>query len=484
MLVVMKFGGTSVGSAAALDQSARILATAWQSGDQVVAVVSAMSGVTNLLLDTVASAADGHPGAGDTLRTELIERHRVVIQELIQSTERQEQTEQAVGDLAERCARLVESVHVLRDLSPRVRDLVISYGERMSSVVVAALLADRGVPAESVDSDRVIVTDDAFGNATPLLDRSRERAEEVLRPLLARKVVPVVTGFFGATDSGVVTTLGRSGSDYSASIVGHAIQADEIWIWTDVDGVMTADPRLVPDARTLPAISFDEATEMAYFGARVIHPRTMQPAAEAAIPIMIKNTFNPDHPGTRISANSSEHGSARAITTISDVSVVTVEGGGFVGVAGITARVFSAVGNADINVYMISQASSQHSLSFVVPGRDGQAVVRILETEFEFDLYRQRVLRIWEDPRLAVVAVVGAGMRGTPGVAGRVFQTLGSESINIVAIAQGSSELNISCVVSMDDVRRAVRALHDAFHLEESAAAEAEEAERVGRASR
>jgi aspartate kinase len=230
---------------------------------------------------------------------------------------------------------------------------------------------------------------------------------------------------------------------------------------------MTADPRLVPEARTLPAVSFDEATELAYFGAKVIHPRTMQPAAESGIPVWIKNTFNPSAPGSRIGPAAENHGSVKAITAIPNVSVVTVEGSGFLGVASVTARVFSAIGRADINVFMISQASSQHSLSFAVPGASGAEAVRLLEAEFELDLLRGRVLRIWEDPRLAAVAVVGAGMRGTPGVAGRVFQTLGDQGINIVTIAQGSSELNISCVIAADDVVRAVPALHAAFGLAE-----------------
>jgi aspartate kinase len=466
MLRIMKFGGTSVGSSEAIAQTARLLADGRRSGDRIVGVVSAMSGVTNTLLDAASTAACGAADPGAELARSLFERHGALIQELVDTPERRARTHAAVRNLAERCGRLIESVFVLRDLSPRVRDLIVSYGERLSAVVVAAVVEELGVSATAVDSDRVIVTDDVFGNATPLLDRTAEYAHEVLLPLLGQGVTPIVTGFFGATDAGAVTTLGRGGSDYSASILAHALKADEIWIWTDVDGVMTADPRLVPDAHTLTAISFSEATEMAYFGAKVIHPRTMQPAAEAGIPIWIKNTFNPTHPGTRIGAESSANGSAKAITAIPNVSVITVEGSGFLGVAGVTARVFSAVGQAGINVFMISQASSQHSLSFVVPGTDGQSTVRVLEAEFELDLYRQRLLRVWEDPGCAIVAVVGAGMRGTPGVAGRVFQTLGTERINISAIAQGSSELNISCVISADRIAQAVPALHRAFHLE------------------
>ncbi|GBD16410.1 Bifunctional aspartokinase/homoserine dehydrogenase 1 [bacterium HR26] len=463
---VMKFGGTSVGNAEAIDQTARILAEAYRSGDPVVAVVSAMSGVTNQLLASAAAAAAGQGDAGSELRQHLLDRHLAVVAELVHDLGRRAQVTVALEELASRCARLVESVHILGDLSSRAQDWIVSFGERMSSVLVASVLEDRGIPAVAVESDQVIVTDDAFGNASPLLDQTRARAQERLGPLLAERKLPVVTGYFGATASRSVTTLGRGGSDYSASILGYALDADEVWIWTDVDGVMTADPRLVPEARTLPSISFAEATELAYFGAKVIHPRTMQPAAERGIPIWIKNTFRPEHPGTRIGPETTQDGSVvKAITAIPGVSVITVEGSGFLSVADVTARVFDTVGETGVNVYMIFQASSQHSLGFVVRQADAAKVLAALEQEFELDLLKGRVLRIWEDPNLAVVAVVGAGMRGTPGVAGRVFQTLGQNRINIVAIAQGSSELNISFVIAEHEVSRAVPAIHAAFGL-------------------
>ncbi|MBX6341368.1 MAG: aspartate kinase, partial [Thermomicrobiaceae bacterium] len=329
---VMKFGGTSVGSSAAMDQTATILATAQREAPPVVAVVSAMSGVTNLLLEAAEGAAQGRAESATDLRRALLNRHLTAAAELIHDAARRDEVGTRVQDLIDQCVRLVESVHVLGDLSPRVQDWIVSFGERLSSLVVAGALADRGVPAEAVFSDRVIVTDDAFGGASPLPEPTRERAREVIGPLVERGVLPVVTGFFGATERGATTTLGRGGSDYSAAILGSALDADEVWIWTDVDGVMTADPRLVPDARTLPAISFAEATEMAYFGAKVIHPRTMQPAAERGIPIWIKNTFNPEHPGTRIGPEPAENGSVKAITAIPGVSVITVEGSGFLGV--------------------------------------------------------------------------------------------------------------------------------------------------------
>jgi len=463
---VMKFGGTSVGNAIAIDQTARILAEAYRAGDPIVAVVSAMSGVTTQLLAAAAAAAAGDEGACDSLKRDLLDRHLAVIAELVHDPARRESVATKLEELASRCARLVESVQILRDLSPRAQDWIASFGERMSSVLVAAVLEDRGIPAVTVDSDRVIVTDDAFGSAAPLLDQTRMRAQEHIRPLLAEWKLPIVTGYFGATKTGAVTTLGRGGSDYSASILGYALDADEVWIWTDVDGVMTADPRLVPEARTLPAISFAEATELAYFGAKVIHPRTMQPVAERGIPIWIKNTFRPEHPGTRIGPETTLDGSVvKAITAIPGVSVITVEGSGFVSVADVTARVFDTIGHTGINVYMVFQASSQHSLGFVVRQTDAATVLAALEQEFELDLLKRRVLRIWADPNLAIVAVVGAGMRGTPGVAGRVFQTLGQHRINIVAIAQGSSELNISFVIAEDEVRRAVPVIHAAFEL-------------------
>jgi aspartokinase/homoserine dehydrogenase 1 len=465
MLRIMKFGGTSVGSAGAIDQTVGILARQRADGDSLVAVVSALSGVTNLLLESAAAAASGRRDAAGALRDGLRARHGEVIEELIREPERRACVQATIDDLIERCGRLIESVHVLRDLSPRSSDLIVSFGERMSSAVVAKVLEERGIAATNVDSDQVIVTDDQFGSASPLLDQTRERAAEILVPLLDAGVLPIVTGFFGASESGATTTLGRGGSDFSASILGNALDADEIWIWTDVDGVMTADPRLVPDARTLPAISFSEATELAYFGAKVIHSRTMQPAAVESIPIWIKNTFNPDHPGTRIGPEPAENGAVKAITAIPNVSVITVEGSGFLGVASVTARVFGAIGRAGINVFMISQASSQHSLSFVVPKADGDRAIRELESELELELHRGTVLSIFENSGLAAVAVVGAGMRGTPGVAGGVFSTLGNERINIVTIAQGSSELNISCVISMADLSRAVPALHRSFNL-------------------
>jgi bifunctional aspartokinase / homoserine dehydrogenase 1 len=464
---VMKFGGTSVGSVEAIRQTAKILIEARESdaANPPVAIVSAMGGVTNLLLDHAGAASNGDQQAGVQLRQKLLDRHLTALIELSPDEIMRSTPMNRVEQQVDRCVQLVDSVAVLRDLSPRAQDWIVSFGERLSSILVAAAIEAAGYSSEPVESDRFLVTDGVFGGSTPLMDESRRRAQELFPPMLSAGTIPVVTGFYGVSEAGVVTTLGRGGSDYAATILGALLNSDEVIIWTDVDGVLSADPRLVPEARTLPEISFAEAAELAYFGAKVIHPRTVQPAIEYGMAIWIRNTFNPESPGTRIGAEPSRNGSVKAITAIGGVSVVTVEGAGLIGVAGVTARVFTAVARGNYHVFMISQASSQNSLSFVVRGEDAPGVIRLLEDEFELDLIRQRLLRIWEDPSVAVVAIVGAGMRGTPGVSGRFFQTLGNAGINIVTIAQGSSELNISCVVNESEIARAVPLVHREFAL-------------------
>ncbi len=466
---IMKFGGTSVGTAEAIQQTAGILVDAFhEMPDQPpVAVVSAMGGVTNLLLEHARAAADGDEDAGMRLHQKLLDRHFTALHDLVPDEHDRSALFEEIEQQIDRCTQLVESVSVLRDLSPRAEDWIVSFGERLSSVLVAGTIEALGVRSTPVASDSYLVTDGVFGGASPLMEESRRRAHETFTPLLSSRTIPVVTGFFGASEAGVVTTLGRGGSDYAATVLGALLDATEVVIWTDVDGVLSADPRLVPDARTLPTISFAEATELAYFGAKVIHPRTVQPAIEYGMAIRIRNTFNPEHPGTRMGPEPAKNGSVKAITAIGGVSVVTVEGAGLIGVAGITARVFSAIGRGGFNVYMISQASSQHSLSFAVRGEDAPAIIQLLEDEFELDLIRQRLLRIWEDPGVAIIAIVGAGMRGTPGVSGRLFMTLGDARINIVTIAQGSSELNISCVVNESEIARAVPLIHQEFGLAE-----------------
>lgn len=463
-MLVMKFGGTSVGNATAIGQTADILAE-HSRNDIVVGIVSAMSGITNTLLATAEAAASGDSETVDTARAVLLAPHRAALLELVSPGELRRETEATLATLVDEASRLLYSIYVLRELSPRAKDRLVSFGERLSSVVVSAALVERGVKSVPVPADRLIVTDSRFGSAAPLLDPTRVKARETLAPLFDSGTLPIVTGFFGADTNGLTTTLGRGGSDFSASILANALQADEVWLWTDVSGVLTADPRLVSDARTLRSISYDEATELAYFGAKVVHPKTMYPVAEAGIPIRIKNTFQPDDDGTKISAESSDLPVAKAIASIPDVASVTVKGRGQIGVSDVTARIFSTVGRTGANVFMISQASSQHSVTFVIQNSDVPKVRAALEAEFSGDLSSERVLSISIEEDLAVVAVVGGGMRGTPGVAGKIFSTMGAHGINIETIAQGSSELNISFTIRGSQMVRAVNSLHEEFVL-------------------
>jgi aspartate kinase len=310
----------------------------------------------------------------------------------------------------------------------------------------------------------VVVPDATFGSAVPDMEATTRRAVERVVPLARQGIVPVVTGYIGATPEGVTTTLGRNGSDYSGAILGAAVGAEEIWIWTDVDGVMTADPRLVPSARSLPDLSYAEAAELAYFGSKVIHPRTIVPAVAAGVPIRIKNTFNPDHPSTLIAASSSHAASAvKAVTVIRDLALVTVEGLGMLGVPGIAGRTFGAMATAGVNVLMISQASSESNIAFVVAQREVAAAVAALREAFALELHRHEVDAIRAQEGVAIVTAVGGDMRGTPGVAGRLFGALGTARVNVIAIAQGSSELSISCTVLDSAVVGALRAVHAEF---------------------
>jgi aspartate kinase len=303
-----------------------------------------------------------------------------------------------------------------------------------------------------------------------LMTETRERASARLRPLIYEGKIPVVTGFIGATATGRLTTLGRGGSDYSATIIGAALDATEVIIWTDVDGVLTADPRLVPEARTLREISYNEAAELAYFGAKVLHPKTLRPVAEAGIPVWIRNSFAPERHGTKITAIG--HPTARgvkAITAMNDVTLITVGGRGIVGLPGVAARTFTATANANSNVLLISQSSSGNDICFIVSSADAARTVEKLRQAFAHDLAHQQVEHITVNPDIAIVAVVGDRMRGSPGIAGRTFSALGRRNINIIAIAQGSSEYNVSLVVEARLMGEAVQSLHRDFGLERRA---------------
>jgi aspartate kinase len=353
---------------------------------------------------------------------------------------------------------------MLRECTARTLDAIVSYGERVSAPIVAGLLKMRGVKAEPLSAEGLIITDDAFGHANPMLDETRARAQKILMPRLKDGIVPVVTGYVASTAEGVTTTLGRGGSDYSAAVLAAAVNADDLRIYTDVSGVMSADPRIVADAKPLVKMSYAEAAELSYFGAKVIHPRTVLPAIEARIPVRILNTFAPNDEGTTITADPVFDGSVvKATTSLGGLGLVTVQGAGMSGVPGFAARVFDTAAAEEISVLMISQSSSENSICLVVPADTTPRLRTALERMFSAELRRHDVEQVEVDAPVAIVAAVGEGMRGTPGVAARVFGALGRARVNVMAIAQGSSELNISLVVHETDRERAVLAIHDEF---------------------
>lgn len=337
----------------------------------------------------------------------------------------------------------------------------------MSVYVLTGVIESFGISAQAIESTRLIVTNSHFQNAHPDFDATRECARAKLNPILDKGVIPVTTGFIGATPDGIITTLGRGGSDYSAAILGALLPANEVWIWTDVDGVMTSDPRIVPNARALPEISYSEVSELAYYGAKVLHPKTIRPVVEAGIGLRICNTFNPAHPGTRLIANSKSNGEPvngqviKAVTAIRKQKLVTIEGRGMLGVPGVAARAFGAVAATGTSVPFITQASSEQSICFAVPSESANDVITSLEKVFSHELEDDDIDRVWATEDVTIVTVVGAGMRHTPGVAGRIFSQLGDRKVNVLAIAQGSSEVSISLVVDASAADTAVKAVHD-----------------------
>lgn len=463
-MITMKFGGTSVGDIQQLQEVASIVRT--YLPQRPIVVASAMAGVTNTLLETAQLALRRETDHVKKNIETLKERHLNVVNTLLKDAARHRELIQRQSALIDELANLYRGVSLLKELSVRSVDAIASFGEILSCLQLAAILKDNGVNAEFVDARTIIRTDSHFGEAAVDFSVTNEKIKTELQRLIVEEIVPVITGFIASTADGLTTTLGRSGSDYTGSIVGAAIDSEEIWIWTDVDGVMTADPRYVTGAKVLSEISYREAAEMSYFGAKVIHPKTMMPAIEKNIPIRIKNTFNPSHPGTLISRSTSTTDRVvKNITSIDNLSLIAIEGNGMVGVPGISARIFSALARVKVNVMMISQASSEHNVCVIVPQKDCGKAVKELRSEFDTDLAKKIVDDIAVQENVSIVAVVGEGMKGKRGIAGKTFTAIANANVNIVAIAQGSSELNISLVVEQSEVRKAVQAIHDAFHL-------------------
>jgi len=464
----MKFGGTSVGSADALTRATQIIKDARARFPRVVVITSAMSGVTDLLLKSAMLAAQGNvdslPGAEATLR----DKHFSAADALISDEKLRQGIKGEISCLIESLIDLCRAIAVLGEASPRALDAVASLGERMSVRLLGAVAESAGVRTKAIESSEFVVTNSHFQNANPDFQATAQRTRQCLEPLFSDGIVPITTGFIGATPEGVITTLGRGGSDYSAGIIGSVLPADEVWIWTDVDGVMTADPRLVASAKTLPEISYSEIAELAYYGAKVLHPKTIRPLVEAGIRLRICNTFNPAHPGTQLISNGHSNGKVnkaeqviKAVTAIRKQKLVTIEGRGMLGVPGVAARAFGAVASTGTSVPLITQASSEQSICFAIPAESADHVLKSLEKNFALELSERDIDRVWATDEVAIITAVGSGTRNTPGVAGQIFGKLGDRQINVLAIAHGSSDVSISMVVETADTENAVKALHE-----------------------
>lgn len=451
MRIVMKFGGTSVADAERIGHVAGIVRAA-AGKHQVLTVVSAMDGITEQLLEVADAAASGNDLRTAELLTAIRDRHLACAYAL--------GAHDRVRPLLEGLEAVVHGVLALEELTPRSTDAIAAFGERLSCAMLAHVLG-----ATPMDGRQAgIVTDDHFTEAEPLMDLSMFQVQEVLGPMMDKGQPVVVTGFVAANQHGVTSTLGRGGSDYTATILGSALKADEIWIYSDVDGLMTADPRVVPEARLLSTLGFAEAVEMGKFGAKSMHPRALEPAAAYGVPVRMRSTFKPDHPGTLISSAPALAGTVvRAVPMLKGLVMLTVGGAAMVGRPGSASEVFASLARERINIHMICQGVSESGISLVVSQAQADRAKAALErTLGQHGLARTIDVR----PGVCVVAPVGAAMKGTPGVAARIFTSIAGLGINVIAIAQGSSELSISIVVQGQSGPRAVAAIHQEFGLQ------------------
>lgn len=461
--IVMKFGGTSVGDASRIRQCAEIVSKAAQQ-DRIVVVVSAMAGVTDLIFRTVEAARHGDAGATETHLAKFEAVHREMISGLFSAQEAAGVLAFA-GNVSEHLRKSAHALLALRsEISPQAMDSLVALGERISSRVLAEYLQQTGTRSESVRAEDVIVTDANFGNAAPDMEATRARCQSVLLPLLERGAVPVIGGYSGATADGRTTTLGRGGSDYSATIVGAAAGADEVWIWTDVDGVLTADPRICPQASTLPEITFAEAIELAYYGAKVIHPKAAYPAADAGFPVWIKNSFHPEVEGTKIARAAAKVNSpVKSVTCVKKATLITLVTRRDVHPVELWGRLFLRLGQEQIEVLFATQSSPEHALGLVLRAEDSARVVKLINTIFRIELAQGVLLPVEVNAEVAVVAVLGESMKGTCGILGRVFSSVARCEVSVIAVAQGASELSICFAVPAAAAANVVRGVHDEF---------------------
>ena len=458
---VLKFGGSSVGSPDALNKVVGIIRSRLDQ-QRVVVVVSAFRGVTDQLIDMARLASQGDDLYRDIL-TDIESRHLNTVNELFPAKNRSEVIT-SVKLLLNELEDVLQGVFLIRELTKKTLDFIVGFGERFSAKILNNLLHQNGLDSQYTDARELIKTDRNFGSARVITAATFQNITDYINRNENR--IFVVTGFIASTEENETTTLGRGGSDYTASLFGAALQSDAIEIWTDVDGLMTADPRKVKSAFSVDYASYEEAMELSHFGAKVIYPPTIQPALKSGIPIYIKNTFRPNHPGTEISKEMrGQNGTIRGMSSIDQIALITLKGSGMIGVSGVSARLFNSLAEKQINIILITQSSSEHTITLAVLPEDAVESKKAITTQFKEEIDAGQIDEIRVEVDLSVIAVVGDNMRQIPGIAGRVFSALGRNGINIVAIAQGSSERNISFVVDRKNEQKAMNTLHDAFFL-------------------
>jgi aspartate kinase len=430
-------------------------------------VVSALAGVTNNLIEVACQAKKSDEKHIKVFIKELLKKHLEVVSTAITSKQIQKEVIQVIEQTISELAKGLTGICYIGELTPKSKDYVASFGERLSAPIVWGAIKDHKLKTQFFTGKEAgIVTDSNFGEADPLMNFTTHLIRERLGPLLEKGVIPVLTGFIAANQDGIVTTVGRGGSDYTATILGVALQVDEVWIWTDVDGIMTTDPKIVPSAQILPQLSYQEAAEMAIFGAKAMHPRALGPVIKENIPVRIRSVFHPENIGTIITKepNAKVTETVKAVAMIKDVAMLNINGAGMVGAPGSYAKVFDVLGKNNINVMMVSTAASEANISMIIKrGLLGRAI-----SNLEIALLERGgiISEVTAEDDVAVIAVMGANMKGTLGVASRIFSTVAKKGINIRMIAQGSSELNISFVVKEKDGIAVVRAIHEEFNLD------------------
>lgn len=458
---ILKFGGSSVGNPERIKNVIEIIKKAKSEDSNISVVFSAYQGVTDSLVKISSLAAEGK-SEYKSMSGELGRLFSEFAGQLL-SKESYNAVNGEIATLISELQGVLNGIYLVREVSPKTSDYLLSFGERIAAFTICEALKESGIASEYLDARLLVKTDDNYGAGKVNFALTDANIQSYFKE---RVKLQVITGFIGSTEKGETITLGRGGSDYTASIFAAALNADEVEIWTDVDGVMTADPRLVKKAFSLSFMTYEEAMELSHFGAKVIFPPTMQPAMNRNIPIRIRNTFKPGFSGTLIAKkNGGGHFPFKGISSIDEISALRVHGSGMIGMSGIAKRIFTALASANINVILITQASSQHSICMALSPKQAVLAKDLIEQELKFELLEKQVSGVAIESDLSVIAVVGENMRKTPGISGKIFQTLGKNGVNVSAIAQGSSDLNISAIIPKADKVKALNALHDTFFL-------------------